>query len=205
VETPEIAPSLASFASACEVVDVILRVKKRVTSLGEGGRQLRRAVSKFMRDHKAAYNLDYLKVKPHWCFDIADQMEEDEDDGWDILLDGWVVERLHRRIKSHANVIDNLSRFEGSVLSAMLNTQMESLKATTLEGGLRGDIQPCPGFVDAQMGPHVVDEFGKRVSVADVVINGDIPGLVHACVIEDQLMMLIVQVCQNLEVSLRIC
>ena len=172
-------------------------------SLGEGGPQLRGAMSKFMGNHKTAYNLDHLKVKPHWVFDIADQMEKDAD--YVLLLDAFIVERLHRRVKRHAHNIDNLSRFEGSVLAATLNSQMENLKASTLEGGLRGDIHPCPGFVGAQMGSQIVDEFGKRVSVADVIFNGDIPGLVHACVIEDQLLMLIVQMFENLEVSIRIC
>ena len=76
-----------------------------------------------------------MKPTHHWVFDCADQMERDADHN--ILLDAFVVERLHRRVKHHANAIDDLRMWEGSVLAALLNTHMESLKAPTLNRGCK--------------------------------------------------------------------
>ena len=152
-----------------------------------------------MDRHKKAYGEEHLKPKHHWVYDVADQMERDA--GYNILLDAFVVERLHRRVKRHASTIDNLRRWEGSVLAALLNTHVESLKAPTFEAGLQGSVQQCPGFGAALMGSLAVDACGKRVAVGDVVLNGDVAGLVQACAFEEDSLLLIVRVFHNVEVG----
>ena len=73
--------------------------------------------------HKEAYGIGHVRPKFHWIFDIVRQFRRDE-----MVHDQFIIERLHLRIKKPGEKIDNLRRWEGSVLAEALNHQIQDLR-----------------------------------------------------------------------------
>jgi hypothetical protein len=92
--------------------------------------------------HKRAHGEEHITPKFHWLFDIADQLEASPAD---YVVDMFIIERLHLRIKSEANNVKNTSRFERSVLAATFNSQANRLRCREDIDGLRGKSASWPG------------------------------------------------------------
>ena len=140
---PAVAHQVASYKAACKTIDIIIRAKKGLMPLRQAGRELRDAVSDHMQKHICAYGTDHIRPKHHYMYDVCDQLEKAP-----AVLDAFIVERLHLRMKAVADPIDNTSSFERSVLASLINTQSRILR----EGafccdGLKGRVGTLPGFV----------------------------------------------------------
>ena len=135
-------PARESFEALCTVIDIIKYAKRGYISTQAAGQRMRQAVGRFMLMHKRAHGEEHITPKFHWLFDIADQLEASPAD---YVVDMFIIERLHLRIKSEANNVKNTSRFERSVLAATFNSQANRLRCREDIDGLRGKSASWPG------------------------------------------------------------
>ena len=135
--------------------------------LQSAGNALRRAVAAHLEAHKKAHGTSRIKPKNHWLFDIASQIERHP-----VVLDTFVVERLHQRIKPLAAQVQNTQVFERSVLSSVLTRHHNDLtEGAFCSGGLLGPSAPLPGSLATVAG--ALEISGLRLSARDVVFRAD--------------------------------
>ena len=177
-----------AFYAACEIVDILLMAKYGLKPLHLAAAEMREAVSRCMRSHIAAYGTEGLKPKHHWCHDVAEQLERDA--SLDIVLDCFVIERLHKRVKSIAARCDSRGvdtevrgvSWESSVLARLYQVQLERGATSSFTGGLRGKTIPAPRCPSILLASRLLSERGAAINVGDVVFCGARAGQVVACV-----------------------
>ena len=104
-----------------------------------------------------------MKPKHHWCYDIAEQLERDQ--GFQVLLDAFVVERLHLRFRDIGNRIDNQGRFEPTLLTLAINHQKSSLHDARTTFGLLGPTETVFPYVPEVVMGARLEHGGKRIVV----------------------------------------
>lgn len=178
-DRPDMASGLRSFTSVCGVIDLLLTTKRRTASLPVLVGELKTAMATHLRLHIAAYGAQYVKPKHHWLLDVPDQVLRDG-----LLLDAFIIERMHLRVKSLAEKIKKTTSFEASVLSSALTVHLADVEAFDKGGGLRGRTAPFPG---AHVGALVADKMeciGVTLAVGDFVTYGEDVGIIVACALE---------------------
>ena len=186
--TPELELHRDSFMRACAVIDLMQQVKFGDIPLAQAAAKIREALTLAMTAHKAAYGNGHLLPKHHWMFDVAEQLERST-----LLLDNFVVERLHLRVKDLANQVDNLIRWEESVLTSLVTTQMKG-RHQSLKIGLRDPIlnSAVPGVRVSQ---GLRNALGARIAVGDfVVLHLTHVGQVEGCAEQRDVLFLVVRV-----------
>jgi len=170
----------ASFRAACHCTDIIMLAKKQLLPMRQAADLLRRGLSDWMSLHIEVYGSDDVHPKFHWMFDVCNQMEIDAH-----VYDQFIIERLHLAVKPHAERCLNTRRFERSVLSGVINSQLDSL------GRMRQDctildnqVVKIEGFHDAELADKM-DVLGMTITVGDIVLFGDTAGRVLACASEN--------------------
>jgi len=155
-----------SWTALCNVVDYIMLARnRRIPDMKEAAKELRVRYQRFYMLHQGCYGTANVKPKHHYCFDVADQWERDKE-----VYDQFIIERMHLLVQAVAPSVDYMGRYEKSLLSGMLNAQMNELKS--YKGGCcLMDAKPIqiPNF------PHTwfadqLQIWGKVLSVQDVVI-----------------------------------
>ena len=182
----EVVPERSSYDAACQVIDVILQTKAGKLPMRAGAARLREALGDHMAKHIAAYGEGLLRPKHHWMFDVAEQFLRDA-----CVLDAFVVERLHLRAKEAADPVHNLAVFERSVLSRMLNSQ---LQAPIARGGDRliGVVTALPDMPATRVA-NSLECSSVVFAVDDVVCNADAFGVVIACALEEGSLLLVLE------------
>ena len=122
-DAPERAAAKDSFLLCCNIVDIFQAAKKQTLSMLDAAAALEETLIHYMLKHKEAYGIDNIRPKFHWLFDIILQLRQDE-----MLHDQLVVERLHLRMKEPAEKVDNLRRWERSLLAEAINHQIQDLR-----------------------------------------------------------------------------
>ena len=183
VETKELPPSVNSeveeFLAACKIIGILLAAKRHVVPLAECATMLRGAVSDFLVKHKKVYGKYMLTPKVHWMFDVADQIEIAAADGENVILDAFVIERVHLRVKSHAQHIHNTTHNERTVLAGVVNEQHEQVQVETqFANYLYGKKQRVSETVIVS---SKMDIESYTITVGDVVFSSDIGARVVAC------------------------
>lgn len=182
-----------SFLACCDVVDAILRAKRRGNARASAD-NLQRLMETFMRKHLEAYGRESLRPKHHWAFDIIDQLRRD-----DMVMDCFAVERLHLRAKRIANNIENTTRFEASTLTGMLIQQMQMLQdANACVDGLRGEFRTLDGYPGVRVTREAAYK-GLLLRAGDLVCHGNSMGFVLACACEGEELVLIADLLQHYE------
>ena len=146
---------------------------------------LQRALKRHMDAHILAYGgTDHIKPKHHWLYDVAAQWLQQPS----LVLDAFIIERLHLRVKRIADNVHNTSTFELSVLSRLVCVQEASLRQSCASTALVGPS------VRLRDGPVTVADSmlvsGLRLDVDDVVIAHTRAALqagrIVACLREDE-------------------
>ena len=181
---PEIVNQRASFDAACDTLDILIQAKRRTITLRQASVALSDACSRHMRLHIAAYGTDKIKPTHHWMFDIAEQLGVDDAE---TMTDAWIIERLHLRVKRHADPIKELGVYEKSVVAGVINEHFEDA-TRPLTDGLRGKPYVYDG---SNVSDHMV-VAACCFSVSDVVARGTSMGIIALCVEEDGVLMVIV-------------
>ena len=123
---------------------------------------------------------------------MAEQLQLDK-----CALDAFVIERQHLLVKSIAECVTNTSTYEVSVLSGILNEQLQHASTFRFGCGLEGvrrNFAEAPGVVVSDKA--VVHSF--VVSVSDVVLRGRQAVSVVACADDGSDIFLIVSPTVNL-------
>lgn len=121
-DTPELGEHVAVYLKACAVMDIIMLVKHRRLSTQDARGPLMAAYMEWFGAHKARYGSGRIVPKFGWMWSIIDRIAED-----DWLFDMFVIERLHKRVKPHAELSKNLTNWEASVLKRVVRDQVTSL------------------------------------------------------------------------------
>jgi len=187
VDAPGIGVKVASFKAACATMDIIMLTKRGHLTMRDGAKQLRAAHSDHLQKHIAAYGTDHLIPKHHMMFDVADQWETR-----DAVVDAFVVERLHIRVKQVVNPIKNTRAFERSCLSSLLNVHLLALRDCTAFGdSLVGHVGQFPG-AGVPISDHMLVS-GMSTTVGDIVFLRGMAGMVRACTQEDDKFFAVVE------------
>jgi hypothetical protein len=115
----ELTPKLASFDAACTVLDVLLAAKRGSTPAAQAAEELQGRLQRHMALHIAAYGGEGIRPKHHWNLDLPMQILRDG-----FVLDAFVIERSHLRVKRIADTVKNTLQFERSVLAGVLNATL---------------------------------------------------------------------------------
>ena len=143
---PDLAAKRASWEALCQCIDLILHCKRGFLQPRDATRQLKAATAHHFRLHLEAYGEDLIKPKNHWQIDMVEQIEVDG-----CVLDAFLIERTHVKVKAIADHIRNTSSFERSVLSGVLNCHFRTLAQATDIAGLRGNTAPLPGYPEVRV------------------------------------------------------
>ncbi len=187
----EIAAQREVFDQACTMLDLIMSAKRGEVPVSAVATKLRSVTSTHLALHIRCYGTDRVKPKHHWAADIPDQLERDQ-----LVLDAFVVERMHLDVKSVAEHCRNTTRFERSVLSGVLNKHFRALTDHASFAGLRGRVGQLPGEPHLFVGDAM--EFdGQKTSACDLVFGGGgdrVVGQVVACIADVDSMTLAIVV-----------
>ena len=123
----------ASFQAACRIIDICILAKQARIPLKRASKLLRDALTDHLVKHKNVYGESSLKPKHHFMFDVADQWEHQPE-----VVDAFVVERLHLRVKTVAELVRNTSTFERSCLASLINSHCRLLQTEKFGDGLVG-------------------------------------------------------------------
>lgn len=187
--TPDLTLKRESFFAACKVMDLLLTAKRVLAKIEDAAPALKAATEGFLVKHKLAYGVTNIKPKHHWQLDVPEQIRRDG-----LVLDAFVIERTHLRVKGVAEHIRNTTRFEGSTLASLANVMWQNAAELSSCSGLVGRSAPWPGCPGLVVADHM-EFFSARVSVDDVVLRGDKAAIVTACCTADGELVSIVQQC----------
>jgi len=182
-DNPNLVAEKASFDACCEVVDIILRAKHGRVELPTASGLLKRAIVHHMELHRAAYGEEHFKPKHHWMHDVAMQIEF-----LPQVIDAFIIERLHLRVKRQAEPIKELNVLERSTLAGVVNAMFQEAQSE-FGDGLRGTVAPHSGCCvadHAALGP-------LRFSIGDVVFWERRVGAIKLLAEEDGALYAVVQ------------
>jgi hypothetical protein len=189
VDDANLTPHIESFRAACIVVDLLKFVKTRQVTAESVRARLPTAISNFLRAHMIAYGRRRIRPKHHWLFDVAETALRHG-----MVLDMFVIERLHLRVKSHAELVRNTISYSRSALALVLCAQLYDLQQGVARDGLLGRTIPYPGVHGAVMADGLLCN-GQKIHVDDIVFHGESPGCVLACArADDATMWLLVEI-----------
>lgn len=77
----------------------IIAAKYGRLHFSKAAQQLRQELRDHMVLHLACHGEGNVKPKHHWMWDVADQLQEDAEQGFPFLIDMFVIERLHLSVK----------------------------------------------------------------------------------------------------------
>jgi len=155
---PRLAAACDSFEALCDSIDLIIECKRDPNAnMRLVGRKVKRAKARHLEKHIALYGRSGILPKHHACQHEGDQIAEDEY-AWDMF----VIERLNLRPRFLAEIIDNTTIFEHSLLSSIFIHNTNDLRdGSLLKWGLRGTQTPMDGYPGATQAAKVT-AFGKH-------------------------------------------
>jgi len=190
-DTADLEPQRLSFFAVCRVLDLLVAAKEHVRRPTEVWHELQTATVEFLCLHKAAYGEAFLKPKHHWQLDVPAQLRRDQ-----LVLDAFVVERTHLRIKAVADHVRNTTRFEASVLASACNVKWKTAgESVVSDGALLGPTAPLPSVPGALVADRL-EIWGFEISFGDVVLRGEEVGVVAGCCAQAGSFWLFVQTCE---------
>ena len=206
VETVELPATMAEersvFLSACKVVDTLLMVKMQMLDPAVGAALLRECLRAYLIRYKRLWGTQNLIPKVHWLFDIAEQMLSGSDE---VLLDGFVLERIHLRVKVFAEKTKLAKGMERSVLQRVLRDQLTTLQDSALLDGL---LEPVDRHAPRCFSSKKCRKNGRIFECCDVVFRDDVCAQIINCICNDGKLILRVEVFpfveQNSEHSVKV-
>ena len=169
-----------AFAWACDVVDMIMLLKRSHASQPHRMsiiRRLREATDKMIATHIAAYGDARILPKHHRMQHIAEQIKR-----WKVVIDAFIIERLHLVLKDVLSNTHNPIALEASLLRGICNKQLRSARQFVVKG-LQGVRRPLLGFA-AAMSASALVYGGLHVHDGDMLRRSDDVGVVLTCLQE---------------------
>ena len=130
--------------------------------------------------HKAAHGTTFIIPKFHLRGHVPDQIEADNG-----VIDMFIIERHHLRVRAVADPIDNTRVFETSVMSSLLTAQCNELASDFRHGSvLLGAVKGFPVFPGAQVATRMQCN-GLEYAANDMVLLEGSPACIVACATQD--------------------
>ena len=161
----EVTPARDCFLLACRTVDIVLAAKRQEMGMKEASVALRSALSTWLAAHKQLWGDEHIVPKSHWAFDLADHLAADP-----RVIDSFVVERLHLRVRRVADNCKRLVDYESSVPHRVLELHAEKAQAASAFG-LIGTTAPFPGLLGARVANRL-ELHGVHLAQGDIVSRG---------------------------------
>ena len=120
---PDCRPHVAVYLAACEIIDVIVSVKRDYLSTTDAKPLLLHNVGRWLDLHKGLYGTQFFVPKFFWMWTISERIDNS---AW--LFDMFCIERQHRRVRPEADLVRNTRRFERSVLARVLGSQLSCMQ-----------------------------------------------------------------------------
>ena len=198
----EFKQELESFNAICEVIDLLLFCKRGLLGVDDAATRLDAALQRHLRAHTAVYGDEWVRPKHHWLLDVPGQLRRDG-----LVLDAFIIERTHLRIKSHAQEVDNTRAYEYSVLASFLTVVVRGDGSDdSMCHGLIGRTASLPG---ACVSIRVADKMrvwgSVEISVDDVVVRARSAARVLACAAQHGELFLFVLPLQTFSVITEHC
>lgn len=133
--TTKLVLEVASFRCMADVVEKLQLAKKMEYVPDAVVDVIMLLLSQHLHLFCQAYGVDEVKPKHHYAFHAVSQIKK-----FSFYTDCFVLERKHRQVKRHANLIQNSGSFEKSLLSRVLAEQLTLMPATFDGVALEG---PC--------------------------------------------------------------
>jgi hypothetical protein len=182
----EVRAEYKSFLAACSVLDLIIMAKRCTADVLEVATQLDFAAPEHLRLHIIAYGTQYVKPKHHWTLDVPAQIRRDG-----LVLDAFIIERTHLLVKGIAEHVRNTSTFEASVMSGVMTAAFKVAGVASLGDSLLGKVANLPGHPHIQVADKMaIHNF--EVAYGDVILRGDSAGIIVACALENEQLMVVV-------------
>lgn len=153
-----------SFFAVCHILDVITLAKQGRVPMVQASDMLQRALTDHLEKHKAAYGTGNLKPKHHYMFDVACQWRYQKE-----VVDAFVVERLHLRVKTVAELVRNTETFERSCMGSLINSHCQLLQNEKFGSGLVGRCTPL--LDSAALIADTMCFEGMLLSVGDIIFH----------------------------------
>jgi hypothetical protein len=153
-----------SWEAACKMVGLLLAAKHEVSSCAVIAPRLQEAAAAHLQAHLLAHGPDKIRPKHHWGMDLAAQLLRDN-----MVVDAFVIERMHLRVKAVAEKVKNTSRFERSVLSGVLTDHMRVLNETSHLHGLLGSCASLPDYPGLVIADSLVVSSFKVNRIVNII------------------------------------
>ena len=174
-DMPELDPRQQSFEACCEIIDLIILAKRNLVSPRDAASLLKQRISSFLELHICAYGEEHLKPKHCWMWAIVEHWLRD-----DWVFDAFIVERLHLQVKACGHRLRSLKRYERSLLSGIVNMQINCLQ--TLNGPVC--LIDTPVACEEIPGAMLADSmqvYGVTMKVDDIAFHQQAACKVVAC------------------------
>lgn len=181
-DVPERRLAKESFSLCCRLVDILQAAKQLLISMEDASQLLLQTHEAYLRKHIEAYGTEHITPKFHWIFDIVMQLAVDPQ-----LYDQFIIERLHLGVKDEGVRVDNLRRWERSILSMHLYTHIHAAKEMQGVYRLLSDRRPpkTPTCLSATLANAVLaggmQVMGMKIYLDDLVSWRNDIGKVIAC------------------------
>ena len=180
---PSVKQQLESFFAACRVIDLIVAAKNGFIDSAKAASDLRAAQQDHLARHLLIYGTEWVKPKHHFMLDIPEQITQ-----FNAVLDCFVTERCHLKVKPIAENVLNTSCFERSVLEGVICTHhRDAADPEFCVNGLRGQTAAMDGIMVADK----LEYFGLHLHVGDMLRRQDAFGTCVACLLDDKLYALV--------------
>jgi hypothetical protein len=120
---PSLRGHLVVYKAACRIVDLLKLIKHRRLTTVAAKPQLIEAYEEWFTLHKVQYGTEHIRPKHFWMGTICRRIDATE-----LLFDMFSIERQHRRVRVHAELVKNLRCWEASVLMRVLDAQVTALQ-----------------------------------------------------------------------------
>ena len=185
---PGLVQHIDSFLAACRSLDLLLAAKGVLGDPSELGQALELQVSHYIALHKAAYGTALMKPKFHWALDIPSQICRDR-----MVLDAFVIERSHLRVKAVAEHVQNTASFERSVMASLSTVCWTHAETDVFGNCLLGPTAPLPGIHETWIADRM-QVWSVEFTIDDMVSkSGGQVGSVVACCSSDGLLFAFVR------------
>jgi hypothetical protein len=150
----------AAWEAACKTVKLMLAAKHEAGSCAAIAPHVSASAAAHLESHIAAHGTGLVRPKHHWQMHFGDQLLRDG-----IVLDAFVIERMHLISKRVADPVKNLARFERSVVSGVVTEHSRCLEEVLISPCLVGACMSLPDDPDVFIANHLVWSGCKVVRI----------------------------------------
>ena len=168
IEGDDVAGNCKSWYALCDVADSLQAAKRQhYSDQAVMAQRLKDLVDRYLAVRMAVYGKNDVKPKHHMMLHISEQFREDG-----VVLDCWVLERMHLLIKRFSDVQINTAQYEKSVIIRAVVDRTRMLQSKNTSDRLLGSSSPS-AELKTNVGRHLALSTGQEFHCEDFVFSGE--------------------------------